>query len=142
MESYFPARAQIAKFRPLVAVLENVNGILLRRGGCRTFSSKNNPPAQDDDTSCIDFFLSDEQHGLSSLPGYSVAWVPIDGLTLPTTRPRIYFIVVAEELGPASDVASRVIALRDALKTRLVHTLESLFPAHRDWTSGPWLFFC
>jgi len=130
MDSFFQARAQVLKMSPLIAIMENVLGILMRRGG-----------KEETDQKSIDFFLHDKTHGLCTLPGYTASWIKMDGLVLPTTRPRVYFVVVADELGVgANDVASRVALLRDAMKKLPVHNLDSFPEAStcREWTSGPW----
>eukprot|EP00974_Lingulodinium_polyedra_P072687 7033758-Lingulodinium_polyedra.AAC.1 len=69
--------AHIKNHRPAFFVLENVSGMLQKRG-----NNEQGTP--------MDFCLDDDEHGLRRIPGYTVGWAPAKGTdgSLPTTRPR------------------------------------------------------
>ena len=93
MDTFYAARKLIVKLKPRIAVLENVAGILMRRG-------RNAP----DPT--IQFVEENEEYGLAKIAGYSYARTMLcasDG-GLPTTRQRVWFILVADDVGRAENV--------------------------------------
>ena len=59
MDTYYISYKHIQKFRPKVAILENVEGVLRRRGG-------------EEEKSVLDFLLNDKTWGLKNLPNYNV----------------------------------------------------------------------
>jgi len=130
MDSFYECRRHILDFDPKISILENVVGLTARRvGNCLG--------------SAMDFILSDPQHGLRTLPGRTVDFLMVDGVDglLPTTRPRVYFVIVAADM-PFS--AEEVVALAKELKLNLanmpVHSIDSFLPLPgcHQWIDGPW----
>ncbi len=136
MDTYYAARRAIVLLGPRIVVLENVRGIMLRRGGSETDST-------------LSFVESDPTWGLATIPGYSYARITVTGWdgTLPTPRERVWFILVADDVGHAANVVKNIENLVARFKRRaLVHMLDfrldeasslrTMWPAHPHVSEG------
>jgi site-specific DNA-cytosine methylase len=129
LDTFYALRRSIVRHNPRVAVLENVVGILSKRGGGI-------------DTTTSDFIESDATWGLKNIPGYSYSRVAVsghDGL-LPTRRERIWFIMVADDTGDAQRVADRASNLVTYFSKYPLHHIESCrSPTTQDlWPKHPY----
>jgi site-specific DNA-cytosine methylase len=129
LDTFYALRRTIVLRKPRVAVLENVVGILSKRGGGI-------------DTTTSDFVESDATWGLKHIAGYSYARVVVsghDGL-LPTRRERIWFIMVADDTGDAQRVADRASDLVKYFSKYPLHHIESFrSPTSQDlWPKHPY----
>ena len=129
LDTFYSLRRSIVRHKPRIAVLENVVGILSKRGGGT-------------DTTTSDFVECDPTWGLKNIPGYSYARVIVsghDGL-LSTRRERIWFIMVADDTGDAQCVADRASDLVTHFSKYPLHHIESCrSPTTRDlWPTHPY----
>ena len=78
-DTFYMTVRHIKNHRPAFFILENVTGMLQKRS-----DSEQSTP--------LDFCLDDQEHGLRSIPGYTVGWMSARGTdgSLPTTRTRVF----------------------------------------------------
>ena len=83
METYYISYNHVKKFRPKVVILENVEGVLRRRGG-------------ESDDSVLEFLLNDKEWGLRNLHDYDVhvKMLRSTDFYLPQPRPRVWILLI------------------------------------------------
>ena len=130
MDTFYSAVAMVKRFQPRTAVLENVTGILMSRG-------------KDAPSKTVQFIESDEQHGLRNIPGYTYARVEVTGKNggLPTSRPRVWFLLVAHDAGHADSVKSNVEAFVKMFdRAPIVHAASFEIANDKlDWPAHPFV---
>ena len=109
MATFWAVRQHLERRKPKVAVLENVAGLQLPRGGSQT------------DT-MLSYILDQLRW-----PFYTVAVVRAAGHPLPTARPRLYFLLARSDVGDAALLATRAEDLIRHASAMPRHHCETFF---------------
>lgn len=123
-QTFHHAVAFIQSMRPRAAILENVEGVRMARGG-------SGPDAKEP----VLQWLLDQLRGIS---GYTVAYKTITGHPLPTQRPRVYFILMRDDAGTcAEQVLADINSLTAQVGCMPTHHCTSFLEDSPSWWPSP-----